>query len=113
MVRAEDVFARVSLRPALVAPHHDGVWLESSAAVHTVGRTTPIDAVYLDASHRVVHLVEHLEPSPMMALPLSCHSLVELPPRTIFGSRTEIGDRLVICAPEELGKNVGAGAMAA
>lgn len=113
MARAADVFARVSRQPMPVGPQHDGIWLESSAAIHTVGRTSPIDAVYLDASHRVVHVVEHLDPVPIMALPLSCHSLLELPPRTIFGSRTEIGDQLVICAPEELGKNVGAEAMAA
>jgi hypothetical protein len=113
MIRGADVFARVSRGPVLVGPRHDGIWLDASSAIHTVGRTSPIDAVYLDASHRIVHLVEHLNPLPLMALPLSCHSLLELPPRTIFGSRTEIGDQLVVCAPEELGRNVEAGALAA
>jgi hypothetical protein len=113
MIRAADVFARGPRLPVSAGPPHDGIWLESSAVIHTVGSTSAIDVLYLDASHRVVHLVEHLEPMPIMALPSSCHSLLELPARTIFGSHTEMGDQLVICAPEELGKNVGAGAMAA
>ena len=111
VTRATTVFARWPNVTRL--PRQDGILLAPSAAIHTIGRASAIDVIYLDSMNRIVHLVEHLKPFPPLALVHRCHSVLELPPRTIFGSHTEIGDQLVICDPEELEESVARGALAA
>jgi hypothetical protein len=112
LIRAIDVFERPP-QLSLIGEQHDAVWVESARAIHTPGRTAPMDVAYLDASCRVIRLVEHLESLPLVALPPACHSLLELPARTIFGSHTQTGDQLVICTPEDFGRSVGPDAIAA
>jgi uncharacterized protein len=80
----------------------EGLWVVPSHGIHTVGLFTPIDLIYLDASHRVIHLVEHLSPFRIAPFLLKSSSILELPPHTIYSSQTHVGDQFLICPPEEM-----------
>jgi uncharacterized protein len=78
-----------------IHPGH-GLWIVPSHGVHTIGMLFPIDLVFLDQARRVVHLAEHVRPFVISRVCLKAHSVLELPPHTIFRSGTEVGDQLVI-----------------
>ncbi len=61
-----------------------------------------MDRIYLDRENRVVQLIEHLDP--LQVVPVYCRyaSIVEARVRTIYSSRTRVGDELLICFPEEV-----------
>ena len=80
----------------------EGIWLKPSNGIHTIGMLFAIDVIYLDAANRVIHLVEHLGPFRMSPIRIRCASILELQPRSIYSSNTQIGDELLICAPEEI-----------
>jgi len=80
----------------------EGLWVVPSHGIHTVGLLTPIDLIYLDASKRVIHLVEHLSPFRIAPFLLKSSSILELAPHTIYSSQTHVGDQLLICPPEEI-----------
>jgi hypothetical protein len=80
----------------------DGIWLEPSPRVYTVGGLFPVDQVYLDQENRVIQLVEHLDPLQMIAVRCRYASVLEVRARTIYSSRTQVGDELLICSPEEV-----------
>jgi hypothetical protein len=69
---------------------------------YAVGRQFPVDRVYLDRGNRVVQLIEHLDP--LKIIQVHCHyaSVLELRIRTIYSSRTRVGDELLICFPEDV-----------
>ena len=81
-----------------------GLWLIPSRGIHTIGMLFAIDVIYLDTANRVIHLIEHLGPFRISPIRIKCASILELPPRSIYSSNTRIGDRLVICTPEEIGE---------
>ena len=80
----------------------DGVWFTPSPGVYTVGVLFPVDRVYLDQGNQVIQLVEHLDPLQIVAVRCRYASVLELRTRTIYSSRTEVGDELLICSPEEV-----------
>jgi len=80
----------------------EGLWLVPSRGIHTFGLMFPIDVIYLDSNLRVVHLVESLGPRRFGPLRLRCRSVLELPGRSIYGSGTQVGDQLMICAPKTM-----------
>ena len=94
--RLKGALGKVQLEP------DDGIWLIPSRGIHTIGMLFPIDLIYLDAGTRVIHLVEHLGPFRVSPIKIKCFSILELPPRTIYASNTQIGDELLICTPEEM-----------
>ena len=61
-----------------------------------------LDLIYLDAANRVIHLVEHLGPFRISPVRIGCASILELNSRAIYSSNTQVGDELLICAPEEI-----------
>ena len=73
-----------------------------SPGVYTVGTLFPVDRVYLDHGNRVVQLVEHLDPLQIVAMRCRYASVLEVRTRTIYSSRTRVGDELLICSPEEV-----------
>ncbi len=81
---------------------HDGMWLSPSMGIHTIGMLFPIDLIYLDSAHCVIHLIENFGPFRISPIRIGCASILELPARAIYSSRTQIGDQLVICVPEEI-----------
>jgi len=76
-------------------PGH-GLWIVPSHGVHTIGMLFPIDLVFLDQKKRVVHVEEHVRPFAISKVCLNASSVLELPPYTIFRTRTRIGDQFEI-----------------
>jgi uncharacterized membrane protein (UPF0127 family) len=80
----------------------EGVWVVPSRGIHTIGMLIPVDVVYLDASCRVIHLVEHLGPFRVGPIRWKSSSVLELPPHAIYASHTKVGDQLIVCLPQEM-----------
>jgi uncharacterized protein len=94
---ADSVFGRMvgllgrrSLRP------DSGVWIVPANSVHTVGMMFSFDLVLIDKNFKVVGLHELLRPFTLTWPKASAESVLELPAHSIFRSRTQIGDQLVI-----------------
>lgn len=73
-----------------------GLWIVPSYGVHTIGMLFSIDIVFLDRSNHVVHIEEHVRPFRISKVILKADSVLELPPHTIFRTRTHVGDILEI-----------------
>ncbi len=73
-----------------------GLWIVPSSGVHTIGMLFPIDVIFLDKNKVVIHLEEHLRPFRVSKVSLKAFSVLELPPHTIYGSKTAIGDQFEI-----------------
>ncbi|MFN7934495.1 MAG: DUF192 domain-containing protein [Bryobacteraceae bacterium] len=85
----------------------EGLWMVPSQGIHTIGLLFAIDLVYLDADLRVIHAIEHLSPFRIAPVKTGAQTVLELPVRTIYASRTKVGDKLVICLPELMESYVG------
>lgn len=71
----------------------EGLWIRPCEAVHTFWMRFPIDLVYLDRKKRIRKLVSAV-PAWRVSACLHAHSVLELPPGTIRGSGTQVGDTL-------------------
>jgi len=91
----------------------EGLWMVPSRGIHTVGLLFPTDVVYLDADSVVVHLIEHLSPFRVSPVKMKAQTVLELPIRTVYSSRTQVGDRVVVCTPEDLQQRLEEGKMTA
>jgi uncharacterized membrane protein (UPF0127 family) len=80
----------------------EGLWVVPSQGIHTLGVLFSVDLIYLDSECRVIHLVESLGSFRIGPIRPSCASVLELSPRTIYSSQTQVGDQLVICSSEEM-----------
>ena len=76
----------------------NGLWIVPSHGVHTIGMLFPIDLIFLDRSKCVVHIEEHVRPFAIAKVCLKAASVLELPPHTIFRTRTHVGDLLEIAS---------------
>jgi uncharacterized protein len=84
------LLGRKSLRP------DSGVWIFPANAVHTIGMLFSFDIVMIDEDFKVVSVRELVKPFRLILPKPRAESVIELPAHTIFRSRTEIGDELVI-----------------
>ncbi len=73
-----------------------GLWIIPSRGVHTIGMLFPIDLIFLSKQKEVVHIEEHVRPFRISKVSLKAMSVLELPPHTIYRSRTQVGDELEI-----------------
>jgi uncharacterized membrane protein (UPF0127 family) len=73
-----------------------GLWIVPSRGVHTIGMLFPIDLIFLSKQKEVVHIEEYVRPFRISRVLLKATSVLELPPHTIYRSRTQVGDRLEI-----------------
>ena len=71
-----------------------GLWIVPSRGVHTIGMLFPIDLIFLGKEKEVVHIEEHVRPFRISKVSLKANSVLELPPHTIYHSRTQVGDQL-------------------
>lgn len=79
-----------------------GLWLNPFRGVPATKGLSPLDLIYLDEENRVIqavesfptHAVDPTREQPASALLVSAN--------TIFSTQTQAGDRLVICAPDEM-----------
>ena len=79
-------------------PAGKGLWITPSQGVHTIGMKFPIDVVYLDKGHRVIHLSHSLPPFRIAAMKFKARSVIELPAGTLAQTQTSVGDVLEINA---------------
>ena len=79
-----------------------GLWIFPSRGIHTLGMLFDIDVVFLDRDLKVVALRELVHPFSMTGLYFNAESVLELPPHTIFKSRTEVGDELMLSRLDNL-----------
>jgi len=84
------LLGRRSLQP------DSGVWIVPANAVHTVGMLFTFDLVLIDKNFKVVGLRELVRPFKITKPNFKAESVLELPAHTIFRSRTQIGDELLI-----------------
>ena len=82
----------------------EGLWMMPSRGIHTIGLMFPIDVIYLDGHLRAVHILESLGPLRIAPIRLHCESILELPPRSVYHSGTQVGDQLMICSPAAMEK---------
>lgn len=73
-----------------------GVWIVPANAIHTIGMLFAFDVVMIDKDFRVVSVKEMVKPFRVIFPKRRAESVIELPRHTIFRSRTEIGDQLLI-----------------
>ena len=73
-----------------------GVWICPANAVHTIGMLLSFDLVLIDKDFKVVGLRELLRPFRITMPNGKAESVIELPAHSIFRSRTQIGDQLLI-----------------
>jgi uncharacterized membrane protein (UPF0127 family) len=100
---ADTTFARLKgLIGRLKLRVDEGLWVVPSCGIHTLGVLFPLDLVYLDENHQVIHLVEHFPRFRIAPIRTHASSVLELPTHTIFSSQTQPGDQLLICAVEEI-----------
>jgi uncharacterized protein len=78
------------------ANNGSGLWIVPCKGVHTIGMMFPIDLIFLDKDHEVVHLEEHVRPFRISKVSLKSFSVLELPVHTIYRTGTRVGDRLEI-----------------
>lgn len=73
-----------------------GVWIVPANSIHTIGMLFSFDLVMVDKDFRVVSVREMIKPFRLILPKRRAESVIELPCHTIFRSRTEVGDQLVI-----------------
>jgi len=73
-----------------------GVWIVPANAIHTIGMLFSFDVVMIDKDFRVVSVTEMVKPFRVILPKLRAESVIELPAHTIFRSRTEVGDQLLV-----------------
>ena len=95
-MRMQGLLGRSRLAP------DDGLWLVSCSSIHSIGMRFAVDLIYLDSENRVIHLVEEFRPFRISPFRKQCAGILELRTRTIYSSNTQIGDELLVCAPEEI-----------
>src|SRR5258708_29227796 len=87
----------------------EGLWIVPSCGVHTMGVLFPLDLIYLNEKHQVIHLIEHFPRFRISPLRTQASSVLELPTHTIYSSQTQPGDQLLICAVEEIASRFNKG----
>jgi uncharacterized membrane protein (UPF0127 family) len=80
----------------------EGIWVVPSSGIHTLGVLVPLDLIYLNEKHQVIHLVEHFPTFRIAPLRSQSESVLELAAHTIYSSQTQVGDQLLICVAEEM-----------
>lgn len=71
-----------------------GLYIVNCQAIHSFFMQFPFDAVFVDKSWRVLHLIHGMRPSRMSPIVWRAHGVVELPAGVITASGTEKGDLL-------------------
>jgi uncharacterized membrane protein (UPF0127 family) len=94
--RLKGLIGRLRLRSS------EGLWVVSLSGIHTLGVLFPLDLIYLNDNHEVIHVIEYFPRFRIGSLKIKAASVLELPPHTIYSSQTQAGDQLLICPPEEM-----------
>src|SRR6266513_1971896 len=94
---ADSIFSRlVGLLGKRSLQPDSGVWICPANAVHTIGMLFSFDLLLIDKDFKVVGVRELLRPFRITMPNGKAESVIELPAHSIFRSRTQIGDQLLI-----------------
>mgnify|MGYP005810476231 CR=1 FL=1 len=85
-----------------------GLWIIPCHGVHTWAMRFPIDIVYLDSNHIVVHVEENLKPWSFAPVRMDSATVLELPWHTVWDSGTKIGDQIELTFKSSTGRGVAA-----
>jgi uncharacterized protein len=96
LTRLVGLIGKRSLEP------QSGLWIVPSCGIHTLGMLFDIDVIYLNRDLKVVGVHELVPPFWMTPINLQAESVLELPSHSIFKSRTEVGDQLVISSSDSM-----------
>ena len=88
--RLVGLLGKKSLKP------DQGMWIVPANSIHTIGMLFSFDVVMIDKDFRVVSMKEMVKPFCVMLPKRRAESVIELPAHTIFRSRTQVGDQLLI-----------------
>ncbi len=77
-------------------PPGRGVWIVPCQGIHTFAMRFPIDVIYLDEEHRVVHIEENVRPWRITPVRIDADTVIEVPSHTVWATGTEIGDQIEI-----------------
>jgi hypothetical protein len=88
--------------PALTPKSGAGLWLVPFRGISEASVRTPLDLVYLDRNCEVIDVVESFPITRGSTSIQPAASVLALPTRTIDSTKTQTGDRLVLCTPEEM-----------
>lgn len=88
--RLVGLLGRQSLKP------DSGVWIVPANSIHSIGMLFSFDVVMIDKDFKVVALRELVRPFRVVWPKRQAESVLELPAHSIFRSRTEVGDQLLI-----------------
>ncbi len=77
-------------------PAGGGLWIVPCNSIHMFFMKIPLDVIFLDKNHNVVHLIENIKPWRVSKIVAKAHSVIELPVGTIANSRTIVGDKMDI-----------------
>lgn len=86
-------------------PSGRGIWIVPCRGVHTFAMRFPIDVIYLDPDHRVVHIEENVKPWRFTSVRMDTETVIEVPSHTVWASGTTVGDQIEI---ERMGTCKGA-----
>jgi hypothetical protein len=84
------LLGRRSLKP------DSGVWIVPANSIHSIGMLMTFDAIMVDKDFKVVSINELVRPFRILWPKRRAESVIELPAHSIFRSRTEVGDQLMI-----------------
>jgi hypothetical protein len=80
----------------------EGCWIDHPSEFQDLGFFSARDLIYLDADHRVVHVIESYPTYRSAPVRRDTASILALPVHTISSSQTRPGNQLVICPPNEM-----------
>jgi uncharacterized membrane protein (UPF0127 family) len=84
------LLGRKSLKP------DSGVWIVPANSIHSIGMLFTFDAVMIDKDFKVVGTCELVRPFRIVWPKRRAESVIELQAHSVFRSRTEVGDQLLI-----------------
>jgi hypothetical protein len=88
--------------PSLAANSGAGLWLNPFRGISPTSVRVPLDLIYLDQDCTVIETVESFPISRVSESCAAAASVLVLAADTISSTETRPGDRLILCAPDEM-----------
>lgn len=91
--RTRGLLGRGSLPPG------QAVWISPCSAIHTIGMSFPIDAIFLDSERRVVRIERDIDPWRMAWGGTGAESVLEVQSGWLAAGAVAVGDRFSAQVP--------------